>query len=209
MAERVIKAVANLKDKENTYRTQKARLNLAIKQKFYFEAILIEYAIIEDRLRSYMYHIGLLQNREAFKISAKIPKRVKNEIEPIVRKYGGNDKLFSIANITGKMRILKALVIWSSNAECECDTKYLQHLKSQFQELDPDLMLETLEKISHWNDYRNEVVHALMNKNVLSLNLELEAKVVEGKQYAEILDSQLKSFKKGNVLRKMIGLPNN
>ena len=63
--QRVISPVETMQEKYETYRAEMARLKGALQQGFYFEAMLIEYALLEDRLRSFVYHAGLLQNRKA------------------------------------------------------------------------------------------------------------------------------------------------
>ena len=68
MSGRLIDPVNDNKDKENTYRTNLRRYNKAMKEGFYFEAMLIDYAMMEDRLRSFLYHIGLLKYTGFYKI---------------------------------------------------------------------------------------------------------------------------------------------
>ena len=48
---------ANMK-KYNTYKELFPRLNRAVKSEFYFEAIFIAYAIVEDRTESVLRHLG-------------------------------------------------------------------------------------------------------------------------------------------------------
>ena len=62
--------------------------------------------------------------------------------------------------------------------------------------------MNTLKQIKDWCDYRNEVVHALMNKNIDSLNVELCNKAIEGMQIANKLDTYVRDMKKGNKVRK-------
>ena len=53
---RYIKPVADTMDKQNTYREWIGKYNKAIRYEFYYEAILIDYALLEDRLRSFLYY---------------------------------------------------------------------------------------------------------------------------------------------------------
>ena len=69
--------------------------------------------------------------------------------------------------------------------------------------------LEILDEIDDWRDYRNEIVHGLMNKNLDSLYEDIEKRVMDGKRYSELLDNQLRYIKKGNAVRKVLGLQNN
>ena len=66
---------------------------------------------------------------------------------------------------------------------------------------------EDLHDISEWCNYRNEVIHALLNKNIESLNEELAEQAMEGMKLARYLDAQIAALKKGNVTRKKLGLP--
>lgn len=46
-------------EKYDNYKAQFDRLNKALKNEFYLEAIFIEYAILEDRTESVLHHAGL------------------------------------------------------------------------------------------------------------------------------------------------------
>lgn len=64
------------KEKYDNYKAQFDRLNKALKNEFYLEAIFIEYAILEDRTESVLRHAGLweayLGNRKQASISTKL-----------------------------------------------------------------------------------------------------------------------------------------
>ena len=73
------------------YREQMGRLKKALNQKFYLEAIFIEYAIMEDRLESILRHAGKWDSKtdDRISISKKITK-VNNLIKSknsIAKKY--------------------------------------------------------------------------------------------------------------------------
>ena len=84
------------------------------------------------------------------------------------------------------------------------DDKYLTKLKSACEGLDIGGLLDTLDCVEDWCGYRNEIVHALLNKNKKSVYSELEQKAKEGEKLARFIDSQVKELKKGNVVRKSI-----
>lgn len=48
----------NNQQKNEDYREQQMRLDRALKEQFYLEAIFIEYAILEDRLEAILRHAG-------------------------------------------------------------------------------------------------------------------------------------------------------
>lgn len=68
--------------KQEAYKAMKANLNKSMKSGFYYQAIFIEYAIIEDRCLSALKHAGVkyLDNRnQELKLSAKLNKMRSNQ----------------------------------------------------------------------------------------------------------------------------------
>ena len=64
MSERRITPVADNREKQQTYKDQMQRYSKAMKDEFFFEAMLIDYAMLEDRLRSTLYHAAFFANRD-------------------------------------------------------------------------------------------------------------------------------------------------
>ena len=205
MSERKIASVKDNKDKQRTYAKQKARYCSAMKYGFYLEAMMIDYALLEDRLRSVLYHIGFLPNRR----STSVWKKARPYFTEIVKQYKTekeNDAL-GITNISSKIKIVRSILLWVANTEGGYqDNKHLVLLKSRFEELDIDAFLCTIKEIEEWCSYRNEIVHALMNKNLESIELELKEKAEAGMRLANYIDSQERMIKKGNKIRKGINL---
>ena len=197
-----------------------ARLKVALQQGFYFEAMLIEYALLEDRLRSFVYHAGLLQYRKACHLLLgknavrkdfnRIAQRVKTwKLED--GKEAGNTSNFerlSVNKISDKIFIVRTIVLWSSELESLPDeSRYLQALRGQCESLDAAALLETLDAIDTWRMYRNEVIHSLMNKRMESVQQKLSEQVEQGVQLARQLDAQVTILKKNNRIRKAARLP--
>lgn len=218
--QRVISPVETMQEKYETYRAEMARLKGALQQGFYFEAMLIEYALLEDRLRSFVYHAGLLQNRKAShmlpgknavrKDFNRIAQRVKTwKLED--GKETGNTSNFerlSVNKISDKIFIVRTIVLWSSELESLPDeSRYLQALRGQCESLDAAALLETLDAIDTWRMYRNEVIHSLMNKRMESIQQKLSEQVEQGVQLARQLDAQVTILKKNNRIRKAARLP--
>lgn len=209
-----------MQEKYETYRAEMARLKVALQQGFYFEAMLIEYALLEDRLRSFVYHAGLLQNRKASHLLPgknavrkdfnRIAQRVKTwKLED--GKEAGNTSNFerlSVNKISDKIFIVRTIVLWSSELESLPDeSRYLQALRGQCESLDAAALLETLDAIDTWRMYRNEVIHSLMNKRMESVQQKLSEQVEQGVQLARQLDAQVTILKKNNRIRKAARLP--
>lgn len=218
--QRVISPVETMQEKYETYRAEMARLKGALQQGFYFEAMLIEYALLEDRLRSFVYHAGLLQNRKASHLLPgknavrkdfnRIAQRVKTwKLED--GKETGNTSNFerlSVNKISDKTFIVRTIVLWSSELESLPDeSRYLQALRGQCESLDAAALLETLDAIDTWRMYRNEVIHSLMNKRMESVQQKLSEQVEQGVQLARQLDAQVTILKKNNRIREAARLP--
>ncbi len=63
MAGRKIQPVQDNAEKQQTYRYLLSKYSHAMDQGFFCEALMIDYAMIEDRLRSMIYHMGFLADR--------------------------------------------------------------------------------------------------------------------------------------------------
>lgn len=218
--QRVISPVETMQEKYETYRAEMARLKGALQQGFYFEAMLIEYALLEDRLRSFVYHAGLLQNRKASHLlpGKNAVRKDFNRIAQRVKmwkledgKETGNTSNFerlSVNKISDKIFIVRTIVLWSSELESLPDeSRYLQALRGQCESLDAAALLETLDAIDTWRMYRNEVIHSLMNKRMESVQQKLSEQVEQGVQLARQLDAQVTILKKNNRIRKAARLP--
>ena len=84
--EKQIAAVKDNTEKQEAYRKQLGRYRRALNNEFYFEAMLIVYAMIEDRLRSFLYYIGALRKADDPKLNVKQTKAI------LRRLYFGSDE---------------------------------------------------------------------------------------------------------------------
>ena len=212
---RLIAPVKTMQEKYETYAAEMKRLKKALDEGFYFEAMLNDYALLEDRLRSFVYHAGLLADRNAKNL---LPNKNKaregfnglaQRVETWKRENGQEAMCdFQIEHlspnkISGKIFIIRTIVLWSSTLERLPDeSRYLQALRRQCESLDAAALLETLDALEKWKDYRNEVIHSLMNKRLQSVQQELPKQAERGLQLARMLDQQVRLLKKGNTIRK-------
>ncbi|MBR4515632.1 MAG: hypothetical protein IKO61_12205 [Lachnospiraceae bacterium] len=208
MAEtREIQVVKDNYEKQNTYRIQKGRYNKAIKDGYYFEALLIVYALLEDRLRSFIYYIGGISSHTSSKLDTG--KTIKDNLRAIY--FGSAEKAegknLSLSVISNKIRLVSEVVDWVINAEGELEDDYLKVLKKELEGcVDLDGTQQVLKKVSKWIKYRNEIMHALMNKKVEDLQEQLCDKVVEGMELVDFLDNQVKSLRRSKGIRKKMKL---
>lgn len=197
-----IASVDNNYDKQMTYREQLGKYKVAMEHEFYFEALLIVYAMMEDRLRSFLYHIGGLRKPDSRGLDVKKTKGI------LRRLYFGSDeaaenKKLTFDTITCKEQMVRATLNWVLENEPATSDTYLTVLKDEYEKrLNIEKFSKTLDDIDRWKTYRNEVIHGLFNKNVACLNEKIRDEVDAGMQYARFIDSQVKALKKTDTIRK-------
>ena len=198
--EKQIAAVKDNTEKQEAYRKQLGRYRRALNNEFYFEAMLIVYAMIEDRLRSFLYYIGALRKADDPKLNVKQTKAI------LRRLYFGSDEdafgqKMDLGQISTKEKLIRNTLTWALEYEGIPEETYLAVLKSEYEGLDIGGLLTTLDQIDVWREYRNEIIHGLLNKNVASVDAELKSKVETGMEYTRFIDSQVKALKKKNAIR--------
>ena len=206
MPERKIRPVTDGFDKKVTYKTQFERYDKAVKNGFYFEAMLIVYAIIEDRLRAWLFYLGCLNTRQSTRFDNK---RSKNELKFMFDECEDNKFRFpSINQISGKRKIIEATLTWAENGYNNADkSNYLCAIRKVYTDkLDIKKVREVFTRMNEWCSYRNEVIHALMNKNTESLTSGLADRISEGMDIARDFDNLVKKIKRSGVIRKSLNL---
>lgn len=172
------------------------RWKKAIQQEFYFEAVMIDYATLEDRLQSFMYHIGMLTERNATKVGSRL---VRPDALRLLSEYRNRAQTqLKVDTISGKMDLIHATLKWAAETEgVSKDAIWLKALKEQYEgSFDVSDVINTLNRIRSWCDLRNEVVHGLMNKQTDALRLCLPALAHDGMVLAREFDAYVKSLKK-------------
>ena len=150
--------------------------------------------------------MGFLSNRNAIRIWKNVTPKLR-EIVSVYKLEGENDQL-GIKNISGKIKIISAVLSWAENTEGGYENdKHLISLKKQIESIDMCELIYAINATKDWLAYRNEVVHALMNKNLESLDEELKEKAEEGMRLANLLDKHERGLKSGNKIRKSVNLP--
>ena len=112
MAKRKIQPVTDNLDKQRTYREHKGRYKRAMENEFFFEALLIDYALLEDRLRSMIYHMGFLKDRTAYKVWTKKSACLQEMISSY--KNADENCQLGITNISGKAKIIRCILKWAA-----------------------------------------------------------------------------------------------
>lgn len=206
MGARQIQPVHDNAEKQQTYRKMLGRYRCAMKQAFYCEALMIDYAMIEDRMHSMIYHMGFLADRT----KTGIWKKARPYLEQIVNEYKreNEDTALGTTSLSGKMKILRSVFLWAANTDGGYQNNvHLTVLKSKLDAIDAERVMLVLENIDKWRVYRNEVVHAMMNKNIVQLEETMQPHAAEGMRLARELDAIEREIKAGNRIRKKVNLP--
>ena len=107
----LVKQVKNNADKQLTYRVLLGRYKKALNNGFNFEAMIIVYAMLEDRLRSFLFYSGAFRQRNAKKLNVRKTKKQLRNI------YFGSpelasEKKMSINKISVKIELIRKIIEW-------------------------------------------------------------------------------------------------
>ena len=199
-----IKQVASTTEKGQTYAESMRRHARAVKEGFYFEALLIEYAMIEDRLRSFLFHAGMLLGRG----DTKGFGRTKKQILMMLKQLDEKKNSTSVTSISAKEDAIRAMLGWYAPLDsAPGDNGYLNALWNQIDSrLDVEEVYGTLTALDEWREYRNEVIHALMNKSADAIEADMPSRCDQGMALARALDKYVRQIKYRNSIRRAIGL---
>lgn len=160
-----IKPVRNNKAKGKTYTALINKYNEAMNNGYFGEAELIVYAFIEDRLRSFLYYFGALKPNNKQYISEEMSAIYGNKI--------------NVNNMSTKINMINTLFKACGNKANQND--FINDARKIIKyALKPGEVKKTLRKIEKWSSYRNEIVHAMFNKDIDELRIGYEEHVKEG-----------------------------
>lgn len=192
--------------KRRSYQENISRMRRALRSEFYFEGLVICYALMEDRLRSYLYHIGVFAGRNDTKAYGPAAAIVR----AMLREQAHDDnKGLHVLSFQGKLEIIEATLQWydslgderpRGNWEARVWSQYRRHVKTS------DLRA-TITELRPWCGLRNEVVHGLMSKDVDALEARMPVVCSEGERLFRRMDAYVDQVKYGHAIRRSLGLP--
>ena len=194
--------------RREAYKISVERYNKAMREGFYYEALLIDYALVEDRLRSWLYHIGVIANRS----DRKAYRATRPHIVDMVRQRKGlsadSEVRLSLMAMNGKKEIVEATLAWhEARAEPSADNLYLTALWRLYDRaLDCASARDALGRLSDWCKRRNEVVHGLLNKDLALLEPQLLPLCEEGIALFREMDGYVRQVSRGDSVRGALGL---
>lgn len=189
-------------DKHETYAAMLSRHNIAMKYGFCLEALLIDYAMLEDRLAAFLWAAGALNDIGKLSLGNR---RNKAQLLGLYTAYTCKDNLKDLKNISAKTDIILAMIGFAEKAY-DGDDRYLAALHRGMQEIDMVGLKNTLTELQGWCKYRNEIIHGAMTKNIYSLNEGLVEKAVDGLVYARMIDNESKKLKRRKYIRRSVSM---
>ena len=198
--------VKNNMEKYNSYTVLTNKYKEAMKHGFYYEAIFISYAMMEDRLMSFLDKAGIvtLKNGKIAKCTAQYAR------------YLLNKKHITIRNITIKIALTQKLMEMSYEQAEELEKRYAEEMKTdKMKGYLLDLYMDIDEKIDHegvtehfakmriWLDKRNKLIHGLANKRADNyFNDEVQTVAENSEKLWRFIDDNLVKKMKKSTLRK-------
>lgn len=196
----VIKAANNM-EKYYTYKELMERYKKAYEQEFYFESMFILYAVMEDRLRAILYHSDVIKQREDKNLDYSSNSKYLTEM---FYEYNGNiarkNHNIDFSKIFNKISMVRAILRWERQNTDYISSDYLKKLKIQYKEIDKQYFLKALNDVEKWKNYRNELIHSVLENNIDSINDTLKEKVDEGKQLINQLTELSRLVKKNSFV---------
>lgn len=208
--------VKNGKEKQQAYTHSFEMLSKAMNYEFYLEAVAITYAIMEDRLVSFLHHAGIVTRDKG-------DLRINRRLYPYMRALAGkpDDYAIKIKEISVKLKLIERILQLSDQEaknidaliekkarEKRINTKplpgYMNMLYQQVDKtIDRDSVNDLLKKIDTWRGERNQLIHALLSKTVETSQTAKKECAKNGCDLARSLDKVLvKTFKRRNGIRK-------
>lgn len=211
-----MKNVASGKEKQLAYTVEYRQFNKALKEEFYLEAVAIGYAIIEDRLIAFLHYAGIVTR-------TKEDLKINKEVYPYMRRLLSKDDNYKIQvkDISVKIAIIEKLMKMTQEEAQAIDESvnayvstlnrkksiakcgYMNSLFLQLNNLNRQEILNIIADIEPWRVKRNQLIHALLNKNAVLAQEEKKSCAETGYNITRQIDHNLvKPFKTDNRLRK-------
>lgn len=192
MKKRFIEPVKDNISKQITYQELNKKCKQALKDNNYETVILLTYAMIEDRLLSFLHYMYIIDRNNNIYYPTK---EIDTIIRPLLKyKEDSNIKqVYKIFNISTKLKILKLFTNNNSNIQYLLDCKNIIDIN-----IGIDNYNKLLDDITTWIKYRNEIIHSSFNKDINDLNNKIISISKEGYRLSKLLSNYTNKIKTNN-----------
>lgn len=179
--------------KHMQYTQTLSKLNKALKQGFFYEAIMLDYALIEDRLTELLWYLGFVNKGNSDPV---VSKKSRKSVRKLL--HLSDNSRFGINKISVKISILNSLC-----KDDAFDDAYLNDVSYYIKtRIGKDEIENLLNNLIMWKNKRNGYVHGLMDKVPSDVEPELETIAKTGKELFRIVDSYCKKAEKCGIRKK-------
>lgn len=200
IAETDLPKISDNQEKAKNYRFNMMRFQKAKKEGFYLEATWILYAMLEDRLSSLLYHLGVTAEDNRIKITHS--DAIKQQLRVIFEMK--ENEQYKLDEFSAKTKRLRQILSWAVSDDGPFD-RYSKSLRKKILSLHDQrkLLSVTLDFLdNHWRLLRNQLMHALMMKNFEGAYSALKELCEDGYSAFRSLDNAVDKIQKGEQLRK-------
>lgn len=195
-SKQTIKKVEGGKEKGISFSENFKHYNKAKESGFYFECLWILYAMLEDRVSAFLYYLGFTKTDNADQ--ATDCEKIRLQIRQMLN-LAENKKKFSIGTLNQKLSKIVDVFAWCDSIEPNAD--YQKAVKKAIQRVSKNQdFLDALKYMKdEWCDKRNQLVHALFNKDPQAVILELQPLVEQGYMAVRKMDNAVKQLKRSKI----------
>lgn len=163
-----IDVVLDNKDKQLTYQELNKKLKLAYENNNYHEIINLLYAMIEDRLKTILDLLYVIEDRNKTPYPCDYIDRILRNLLNY-NSEADKKKIYKINNISTKLIILEKIL------KSKSDNEYIQDCKKIIDKnIGINVLLNWIKDVTKWVKIRNEIIHCSFNKNIDSLTNNLK-----------------------------------
>lgn len=190
--------------KQRVYTQQMGRYKKAMKQGFFLEAVFIVYAMLEDRLRSFLYHSGISNSERSLTSTNKEVTQLLVALALVDTSKAG--KPINLVKLHTKRQVTQALLGWAQRPELanqEPETEFQEQLREKLAQLGGSQKLSVeLGELEAWASERNSLVHDLLGQDPADFQEKLKTSAEKGYGIARAIDNAVKSLRKKPDLRQ-------
>ncbi len=190
--------------KQRVYTQQMGRYKKAMKQGFFLEAVFIVYAMLEDRLRSFLFHSGISNSERSLTSTSKEVTQLLVALALVDAGKAG--KPINLVKLHTKRQVTQALLGWAQRPELanqEPATEFQEQLREKLARLDGSQKLAVeLGELEAWASERNSLVHDLLGQDPADFQEKLKNSAEKGYGIARAIDNAVKSLRKKPDMRQ-------
>ena len=179
--------------KHDQYTKTLSKLNRALNQGFYYEAIMLDYSLIEDRMTQLLWNLGFVNKGNPDPVVAKKSRKPVRKLLNL-----SDNSRFGINKISVKISILESLC-----KSDEFEDPFLNDVSAFInKKIGKDIIIEFKNELTDWKETRNGYVHGLMDKVPSDVEPELEKIAKTGKLLFRTVDNYCKKTENCGIRKK-------